>query len=128
MSEGEHLFTMKSGIHFREGSFRQNPWTTAFKKAGLDYKVPYTTRHSFAAWALTLGMDPNRLVSLMGHGSKQMIYEVYGKYVEGLEEDREKILAYFGEDFISRKNNRHNLVELREWRKFGESELPRDCK
>ena len=37
----------------------------------------------------------------MGHGSKQMVYEVYGNYVEGLEEDREKILNYFGEDFVA---------------------------
>ena len=62
LSKGEHLFSMKSGIHFREGSFRQNPWTTAFKKAGLDYKVPYTTRHSFAAWALVLAVGNPVLV------------------------------------------------------------------
>jgi integrase len=35
----------------------------------------------------------------MGHGSKQMIYEVYGKYVEGTEEDADNIRAYFGNDF-----------------------------
>jgi hypothetical protein len=64
------------------------------------YKVPYTMRHSFAAWALSLRMDPNRLVNLMGHGSKKMIYEVYGHYVEGLEKDAGKILGYFGKDFI----------------------------
>jgi len=28
-----------------------------------------------------------------------MVYEVYGAYVERLEEDREKIRAFFGEDF-----------------------------
>jgi len=27
-------------------------------------------------------------------------YEVYGKYVEGLEHDQEEILAYMGEDFL----------------------------
>ncbi len=91
--EGQALFTMKSGREFLEGSFRQNPWTRAFEKAGLDYKVPYTMRHTFAAWSLTIGIDPNRLVNLMGHGSKQMVYEVYGEYVEGLEQDRQKILV-----------------------------------
>jgi len=99
-SEGKYLFTMKSGRIFDVDSFRKNPWTTAFKKARLSYKVPYTTRHSFAAWALTLRMDPNRLVKLMGHGSKKMIYEVYGNYVEGLEKDAGKILDYFGKDFL----------------------------
>jgi len=35
----------------------------------------------------------------MGHASKKMIYEVYGRYVEGLEKDRLQILGYFGKDF-----------------------------
>ena len=90
---------MKSGRIFDGDSFRKNPWTTAFKKAGIAYKVPYTMRHSFAAWSLTIGVDINRLEKLMGHGSKQMLYEVYGKYVEGLETDAGKILDYFGKDF-----------------------------
>ena len=38
--------------------------------------------------------------SLMGHGSKEMVYEVYGQYVEDLEKDKDKILGFFGEDFI----------------------------
>ena len=62
--------------------------------------VPYTTRHTFAAWSLTLGMSPEKLVTRMGHGSKKMIYEVYGKYVKELEKDAGKILEYFGSDFI----------------------------
>jgi len=28
----------------------------------------------------------------MGHASKQMAYEVYGNYVEGLEDDAEEML------------------------------------
>ena len=102
-SEGKYVFTMKSGRMFDVDSFRKNPWTRAFIKAGLTYKVPYSMRHTFAAWALTLRMDPNKLVNLMGHGSKKMIYEVYGKYVEGLEEDAGKILEYFGRDFLGLK-------------------------
>lgn len=48
----------------------------------------------------------NKLVRLMGHGSKKMVYEVYGDYIEGLEEDFWKILAYFGKDFIETKAKR----------------------
>ena len=62
-------------------------------------------RHTFAAWALALRMDPNKLVNLMGHGSKKMIYEVYGNYVHGLETDAGKIFKYFGNDFIRLKEN-----------------------
>ncbi len=104
-SKGKYVFTMKSGRNYDVDSFRKNPWTTAFKKADIPYKVPYTMRHTFAAWALTIRMDPNRLVNLMGHGSKKMIYEVYGNYVEGLEKDAGKIIGYFGRDFIGLKEN-----------------------
>jgi hypothetical protein len=96
---------MKSGRIFDVDSFRKNPWTSAFKKAKLQYKVPYTMRHTFAAWALTLRIDPNRLVSLMGHGLKEMVYEVYGNHIEGLETDAGKILRYFGKDFLGLKES-----------------------
>lgn len=98
--EGKYVFTMKSGRNFDIDSFRKNPWTSALKRAGISYRKPYMIRHTFAAWALTLRIDPNKLVGLMGHGSKEMVYEVYGKYVEGLETDAGKILGYFGNDFI----------------------------
>jgi integrase len=36
----------------------------------------------------------------MGHGSRKMVYDVYGMYVKGLEKDAGKILEYFGKDFL----------------------------
>lgn len=60
-------------------------------------------RQTFAAWSLTLRMDPLRLVRLMGHGSKQMVFDTYGNYVEGLEQDTLLILEYLGRDFIEPK-------------------------
>ena len=53
----------------------------------------------------------------MGHGSKEMIYEVYGNYVEGLETDAGKILGYFGKDFLGLKE----ITALTFTNKFGES-------
>jgi integrase len=96
---GEYLFTMENGLTFTAERFQRRVWVKALQQAGVKYRKPYTTRHSFAAWALAIRTDQNRLVNLMGHGSKQMIYEVYGRYVEGLERDRLKILSYFGRDF-----------------------------
>lgn len=46
----------------------------------------------------------------MGHASKQMIYEVYGNYVEGLEDDAEAILEYYGEDFIRGKKIKNPVL------------------
>ena len=41
-----------------------------------------------------------RSVKLMGHASKQMVYEVYGNYVEGFEGDGERIFDYMGRNFV----------------------------
>lgn len=96
---GKYLFLMPDGSPFDGVHFRRYVWTEALAKAGLDYRVPYTLRHTFAAWSLTVGIHPNKLVKLMGHGSKQMVYEVYGDYVEGLEKDKAAIIEYFGTDY-----------------------------
>ena len=120
-SKGKYVFTMKSGRTFDVDSFRKNPWTRDFKKAELCSKVPYSMRHTFAAWALTLRMDPNKLVNLMGHSSKKMVYEVYGNYVEGLETDAGMILNYFGKDFIGLNKNTASPFSINFGESFGES-------
>jgi integrase len=51
-------------------------------------------------------MNPMKLVNLMGHSSKQMVYQVYGEYVEDLEDDVEDIIVYFGKDFLIRPTKR----------------------
>lgn len=96
---GDYLFTMENGMTFTAERFQRRVWVKALEIAGVTYRKPYTTRHTFAAWALAIRVDQNRLVNLMGHASKQMVYEVYGRYVEGLEKDRLRILGYYGRDF-----------------------------
>ncbi len=90
---------MESGRTFDVDSYRKNAWSPAVLATGMDYRKPYVLRHSFVAWSLTIGIDMNRLVALMGHASKEMVFEVYGKYVEDLETDAGLILDYFGKDY-----------------------------
>lgn len=49
---------------------------------------------------MTIGLDINKLEALMGHGSKEMLFNRYGKYVQGLEKDKAAIIRYFGKDFL----------------------------
>lgn len=115
-SNGERLVSTKAGTVFRPADFMHDVWEKAQKASGITDKVPYSLRHSFAAWSLTLGIDMNKLVRLMGHGSKKMVYEVYGEYIEGLEEDACNILEYFGRDFLQLKRKAPALLQT-----FGES-------
>ncbi len=108
-SSGDLVVTTRAGKIFRPADFLKNVWSKAAQASGITDKVPYSMRHSFAAWSLTLRIDPNRLVRLMGHGSKKMIYEVYGDYIDGLEEDFWPILEYFGRDFVEPKLKRPPL-------------------
>ena len=103
VSQSEYVFSMKNGKNFSTDNFRKI-WITACKKSGVFYRKPYTTRHTFVAWSLCIHQDLNKLVDLMGHASKRMIYDVYGKYVKGLEEDRLLILKYFGSDYLVGSN------------------------
>ena len=47
---------------------------------------------------------------LMGHGSKKMIYENYGEYIDGLCEDFWEILEYYGRDFAEPKKKQSATV------------------
>lgn len=100
-SEGEYVFTMEDGRPFDFGSYRKTVWNPAMKAAGLTNKVPYSARHSLVQWALVVGVTPVRLVEIMGHRDKQMIFGVYGRYREGLVEERRAIIEYLGEDFLN---------------------------
>ncbi len=46
-------------------------------------------------------MTPVRLVEVMGHRDKKMIFGVYGRYRQGLVEERLAIMEYLGEDFLN---------------------------
>ncbi|CAH2032317.1 Arm DNA-binding domain-containing protein [Trichlorobacter ammonificans] len=101
-----YLVTSARGSRLHSTDFAK-VWKKAVDKAGIAPMTSYTARHTFAAWALTIGVNPLRLVKLMGHASKQMVYEVYGNYVEGLEEDAVAILDYFGRDFIEPRKKKN---------------------
>jgi integrase len=98
--DSRHLFPMEDNSPFNGGSFRKVAWNHALKDSQIAYKTPYSTRHTFCGWALTIGMNPMKMVNLMGHSSKQMVYQEYGDYVEDLEDDVDDIIRYFGVDFL----------------------------
>lgn len=59
----------------------------AFISLGQNWKLIY----------LVNGSEPH---ANSQHDSKEMVYEVYGKYVEGLETDAGEIREYLGKDFM----------------------------
>jgi integrase len=100
ISPNEYVFSLANGKRISFSTYR-NEWDRTLKLAGLTNKTPYSTRHSIVQWSLVAGMTPVRLVEIMGHRDKQMIFGVYGRYRHGLVEERRDIIEYLGFDYLA---------------------------
>jgi len=121
-TDSPYVFAQPDGKPYLRENFTERTWTRAITKCNIPYRPPYSMRHSFAAWSLLVGIEPLRLVRLMGHGSKQMVYEVYGNYIDGIETDYWDILNYFGKDFIEVKKRPLAFYQNSHEENFGESQ------
>jgi len=121
-TDSPYVFAQPNGKPYLRENFTERIWTKTITKCNIPYRPPYSIRHSFAAWSLLVGIEPLRLVNLMGHGSKQMVYEVYGNYTDGLESDFWDIVNYFGKDYIEVKKKPLPFYQIPFSESFGESQ------
>jgi integrase len=66
-----------------DGPIRKTMWAHAVKKAGVRYRRPYQTRHTYASMMLSAGEHPMWVSKQMGHTDWSMIARVYGRWMEG---------------------------------------------
>lgn len=64
-----------------DSQIRKNLWIPALKKAGVEYRNPYQTRHTYASTLLSNGENPMWVASQMGHSDWGMIRQVYGRWI-----------------------------------------------
>lgn len=62
-------------------------WTIVLKRAGVRYRRPYQTRHTFASRMLSAGEPLAWLSNHLGHSSVTMTESVYAKYITGTHPD-----------------------------------------
>jgi len=60
----------------------RNQWTTILKRAGVPYRYPYQTRHTFATLAATSGEPIGWISNQMGHVSASFTYKTYAGWIE----------------------------------------------
>lgn len=76
---------------------RQGPWKTALKKAGVRYRRPYQTRHTYASMMLTAGEPLGWLANQMGHRDLSMLARSYARWIKSATPDvGNKAVAMFG--------------------------------
>lgn len=68
--EKDLIFTTLTGKPIDAHNFRERAWTTILELAGVEYRKPSNTRHSFCSHALEQGMNPVTVASITGHDPK----------------------------------------------------------
>lgn len=72
-------------------------WVRILKLAGVRYRYPYQTRHTYASMMLSAGEHPMWVAKQMGHADWTMIAKVYGRWMPSADADAGgKAEALFG--------------------------------
>lgn len=74
------VFSSPTGKAINDHNFRNRAWKTVLIRLEIDYRKPYTTRHTLISHALDLGMNPVMVAQLTGH-DVQTLYENYAGIV-----------------------------------------------
>lgn len=60
---------------------RRTAWTPLLKKAGVRYRNPYQTRHTYASMMLSQGENIMWVSKQMGHVDIEMVMKTYGRWI-----------------------------------------------
>jgi integrase len=64
-----------------DAQIRRTLWIPALRQAGVAYRNPYQTRHTYASTLLSVGENPLWVAKQMGHKDWGMIRRVYGRWI-----------------------------------------------
>jgi integrase len=64
-----------------DAQIRRTGWVHALKRAGVRYRNPYQTRHTFASMLLSKGENQLWLATQMGHETTEMLTRHYGRWI-----------------------------------------------
>ncbi|MDI7398444.1 DUF3596 domain-containing protein [Cronobacter dublinensis] len=62
-------------------AIRKKAWVPTLRKAGVRYRNPYQTRHSYATQHISQGVNLFWLAGQMGHKGPEMLFRHYGSYL-----------------------------------------------
>lgn len=92
----DFVFLNKNKEHFKSAQhITRDIWTPTLKLAGLDFRVLYQCRHSFASLMISNGEDIIWVSKMLGHSTPRMTLDVYSKYVPELNKERATFLNNF---------------------------------
>jgi len=82
MGKSAYVFLNQYHRPLVPGSVNEHNWKPALRKAGLEERRLYETRHTFATLILDAGELPRWVQKMMGHETLQMIHDRYYSYIK----------------------------------------------
>jgi len=87
MDKSSYVFLNQYHRPLLPDSMNQHVWKPALKKAGLEARRLYETRHTFATLMLDAGELPGWVQKMMGHETLQMIHDRYYSYIKNYQRE-----------------------------------------
>ena len=72
------MFTSAHGTPIDDHNFRRRHWAPALAAAGVPYRKPYNTRHSFISQALDQGWSVSEIASITGNSEETILRNYVG--------------------------------------------------
>ncbi len=118
-ARSHYVFLNNDGNPVDGETLRKTTWTPGLKRAGLEYRSMYHTRHTFATLMLSSGENMGWVQRMMGHASLKMIQERYYRYIPNLtHSDGSAFADKFSEDLaqvtpnLPHNDERENLAQV----------------
>ncbi|WP_277655979.1 site-specific integrase [Seleniivibrio woodruffii] len=88
----EFIFVNKQGKPYTSsGNIIKLYWKPVLKKLGIEYRIPYQCRHTFAVLSLKEGDDPEEIAKQLGHTTLKMLFTHYARFIK----NRKKVTSQF---------------------------------
>ncbi|MCT7948306.1 tyrosine-type recombinase/integrase [Ancylothrix sp. C2] len=81
-SANDLIFVSPKGKPINANNFCRRAWRTILTEAGIPFRKPYNTRHTFVSHCLVAGMHPLQVAPITGH-DVQVLYKNYAGNVSG---------------------------------------------
>ncbi|HEX7641964.1 MAG TPA: site-specific integrase [Burkholderiaceae bacterium] len=106
--EGKRIFhNPKHGKPWEtDGQIRKSCWQRILKKAGVRYRNPYQTRHTYASTLLSANENPWWVAKQMGHVDVEMVFRHYGRWIPSKRGDQ-----YQPQNDWSRPNGTQSAID-----------------
>jgi integrase len=75
------IFRSPKGLAINDNNFTRRQWKPVLEGLGIEYRKPYTTRHTMASIAIEQGIPLTGVAYLLGHKDTTMVMRTYGHMI-----------------------------------------------